>query len=48
MEYLVTWYEGDEVFYRFVPAKEIDHELVDDRNLIITKLSPEEDTQLKH
>ncbi|MDO7787090.1 hypothetical protein [Desulforamulus aquiferis] len=38
MQYLLTWIEGEEVCYRIVPDLEFDHSLMQDKNLIITKI----------
>ncbi len=39
MRYLLTWVEGNDVFYRFVNSEsEIDRILYEGRNLIITPL----------
>lgn len=38
MQYLLTWIEGEEVCYRLVPNLNFDHSLLEEKNLIITKL----------
>lgn len=41
MLYLLTWSEGGEVGYLFVPDLNIDKTLLEGKNLIITKLDQE-------
>ncbi|GAB6157636.1 hypothetical protein JCM39194_08360 [Desulfotomaculum varum] len=52
MQYLITWIEGEEVFYRLVPSLNIDHSLLEGKNLIITQIAEEQDQsehdQAKH
>lgn len=38
MQYLLTWIEGEEVFYRLVDEINFDRSLFQDKNLIITKI----------
>lgn len=38
MSYLLTWIEGEEVFYRIVLDLNFDHSLMQEKNLIITKI----------
>ncbi|MEW6066667.1 hypothetical protein P378_14295 [Desulforamulus profundi] len=47
MQYLITWIEGEEVFYRLVPKLNFDHSLLEEKNLIITKIGEEEIDQEK-
>lgn len=39
MQYLLTWIEGEEVFYRLVPNLNFDRSLLEEKNLIITELA---------
>ncbi|SHF53705.1 hypothetical protein [Desulforamulus putei] len=47
MQYLITWIEGEEVFYCLVPHLNFDHSLLEEKNLIITKIDEEESEQEK-
>ncbi|MEG6521646.1 hypothetical protein [Desulfotomaculum sp. 1211_IL3151] len=47
MQYLLTWIEGEEVCYRLVPNLNIDKSLMEDKNLIITKLDLEKTEEEK-
>jgi hypothetical protein len=38
VNYLVTWVEGDEVVYRFVPADELPEVLETDKHYIVIPL----------
>lgn len=38
MQYIVTWTEGEEVFYRFVSEDEIDKMIEEDKKYIIAGL----------
>lgn len=38
MDYLVTWYEGDEVCYRFVDDEALSNLLENDRGYIVVPL----------
>ncbi|MEW6698430.1 MAG: hypothetical protein ACOY35_09610 [Bacillota bacterium] len=42
MQYLITWIEGEEVFYRLVSNLNFDHSLLEEKNLIITKIGERE------
>lgn len=35
--YLVTWIEGEEVEYRFLPSEELPEQISEDKNPIIIK-----------
>ena len=48
MQYLLTWIEGEEVFYRLVPTLEYDHLLLEGKNLIITRLDEPECEKVTH
>lgn len=38
MQYLVTWYEGDDINYRIVPAEYLPEIVEEDKNYIVVPL----------
>lgn len=39
MQYIVTWTEGEEVYYRFVSEEEVDSLVEEDKKYIVAGLS---------
>ncbi|WP_169799888.1 hypothetical protein [Desulfolucanica intricata] len=41
MSYLLTWTEGDEVFYKLVPAEQVGELFEVEKHFIVTELGPD-------
>jgi len=48
MQYLLTWIEGEEVCYRLVPNLNFDQSMMEEKNLIITKIDEDEAEKTTH